>query len=262
MIATRRALALRVIFVSLLGAPAAGASAQGGAAAPNTLTAAERAAGWKLLFDGRTLAGWRGLGYDSIPTAHWKVERGAIRKIPNGEIPRLPDGQPAAGGDLMSMATFADFELAWDWKIGTAGNSGLKYNVSEALSMAVAPNHAAIGFEYQLLDDSLNDDNKLASHLTASLYDMIPSNAATLVRAVGDWNTSRLVFLGNHVEHWLNGRKVVEFDLGTARVDSLLTLSKYRSIKDFSSRKKGHIVLQDHGEEIFFRSIKIKEGTP
>jgi len=237
-------------------------SATGGAQAPNTLTAAERNAGWKLLFDGRTLAGWRGLGYDSIPTAHWKVESGTIRKIPNGEIPRLPDGQPAAGGDLMTVATYGDFELAWDWKIGKAGNSGLKYNVSEELSMGVALNHAAIGFEYQLLDDSLNEDNKLPSHLTGSLYDMIPANAGKLTHPVGDWNTSRLVFRGNHVEHWLNGRKVVEFDLGTARVDSLLKLSKYRSIKDFASRKTGHIVLQDHGEEIFFRSIKIKEGAP
>lgn len=232
------------------------------AAAVNQLTAAERAAGWKLLFDGRTLKGWRGLGYDSIPTAHWKVENGTIRKIPNGSIPRLPDGQPAAGGDLMTIATYGDYELIWDWKIATAGNSGVKYNVSEELSMAVAPNHAAIGFEYQLLDDSLNDDNKLPSHLTASLYDMIPANAGKIVHRVGDWNTSRLVFRGNHVEHWLNGKKVVEFELGSARIDSLLQLSKYKTIKDFATRKKGHIVLQDHGEEIFFRSIKIKEGAP
>jgi hypothetical protein len=240
--------------IALVFACAGAAAAQ----APNQLSTAERAAGWRLLFDGATLKGWRGLGYDSVPTAHWKVEQGAIRKIPNGEIPRLADGQPASGGDLMSIETFGDFELAWEWKIGKAGNSGLKYNVSEALSISVAPNHAAIGFEYQLLDDSLNSDNKTPSHLSGSLYDMIPSNARTLVRAVGDWNASRLVFRGNHIEHWLNGKKVVDVDLGTARYDSLLQLSKYKSIKDFSVRKKGHIVLQDHGEEIFFRSIKIR----
>jgi len=253
-----RALAVAIAVACAHSVP----EAQTSAPPPNQLTAAERAAGWKLLFDGTTLNGWRGLGYDSIPTAHWRVDHGAIRKIPAGEIPRLADGQPAAGGDLMSIGTYGDFELAWEWKIGRAGNSGVKYNVSEALSISVAANHAAIGFEYQLLDDSLNSDNKIPSHLAGSLYDMIPSNAGTLVRPVGEWNASRVVFKGNHIEHWLNGRKVVEVDLGTARYDSVFQKSKYRTIKDFSVRKKGHIVLQDHGEEIFFRSIKIKEGTP
>lgn len=230
------------------------------AARPNELTQAERASGWKLLFDGRTLAGWRGLGYDSVPTAHWKVDGGAIRKIPAGEIPRLADGQPAAGGDLMTVATFGDFELAWEWKIGKAGNSGLKYNVSEAMSIAVAANHAAIGFEYQLLDDDLNADNKIPSHRAGALYDLIQPAAATRLKPVGEWNESRLVFRGNHGEHWLNGVKVVEYDLGTARMDSLVALSKYKNIKDFAARRTAHIVLQDHGEEIFFRSIMIRES--
>src|SRR5438477_4277944 len=87
---------------------------------PNTLTAKERADGWRLLFDGKTFAGWRGLGYDSVPTAHWKIENGTIKKVPNGDIPRLADGQPAAGGDLMTTETFGDFELSWEWKIGRA----------------------------------------------------------------------------------------------------------------------------------------------
>ena len=228
-------------------------------AQPNTLSAKEQAEGWRLLFDGTSLRGWRGLGYDSVPTAHWKVENGAIRKIPNGEVARLPDGQPARGGDLMTIARFADFEVAWEWKIGPGGNSGLKYNVSEQLSIAVAPNHAAIGFEYQLLDDSLAADNKIASHRAGALYDMIPPADARRVLPAGAWNSSRVLFRGNHAEHWLNGVKVVEFDLGTARVDSLLHASKYRGIKDFAARKQGHIVLQDHGEEIFFRSIKLRE---
>lgn len=228
-------------------------------AQPNTLTAAERSAGWKLLFDGTTLTGWRGLGYDSIPTAHWKVEDGTIHKIPNGQIPRLADGQPAAGGDLMTIATFQDFEFAWEWKIGPGGNSGVKYNVSEELSMAVAPNHAAIGFEYQLLDDSLAEDNKIPSHRAGALYDMIPPGDGKAVKPAGEWNSSRLIFRGNHAEHWLNGVKVVEFELGSARVDSLLALSKYKNIKDFAVRKRGHIVLQDHGEDIHFRSLKVRE---
>ena len=233
-------------------------------AQPNTLSPAEQKEGWRLLFDGRTLSGWRGLGYDSVPTAHWRVEQGAIRKLPSGEITRMPDGQPAKGGDLMTIASFGDFELAWEWKIARGGNSGLKYNVSEELSISVAPNHAAIGFEYQLLDDDLHEDNKIPSHRTGSLYDLIPPGGAKVLRPPGEWNASRLVFSGNHGEHWLNGVKLVEYELGSARVDSLLKLSKYRNIKDFAVRRRGHIVLQDHGDEIFFRSIKLRElgGKP
>jgi len=226
--------------------------------APNTLTAAERRDGWQLLFDGSTFDGWRGLGYDSVPTAHWMIDDGAIRKIPKGQVPRQADGQPAVGGDLMTKDTFRDFELAWDWKISRAGNSGVKYNVSEEISMAAAPNHAALGFEYQVLDDSLHEDNKVPSHRAGALYDLIPPNDTKTLKPVGEWNTSRLVFRGNHGEHWLNGTKVVEFDLGTPRMDSALAQSKYKSIRNFAQRRAGHIVLQDHGDEVFFRNIKIR----
>jgi hypothetical protein len=227
-------------------------------AMPNTLSAADRAAGWRLLFDGRTFDGWRGLGHDSVPTAHWQIENGAIRKVPSGEIPRMADGQPARGGDLMTTETFTDFELSWEWKIGRAGNSGVKYNVSEQLSMAAAPNHAALGFEYQLLDDDLHEDNKVLSHRAGALYDLIAPNASKTLKPVGDWNVSRIVFRGSHGEHWLNGAKIVEFELGTPRMDSLLAKSKYRDIKNFAQRRAGHVVLQDHGEEVYFRSIKAR----
>jgi 3-keto-disaccharide hydrolase len=226
--------------------------------APNALTAAEQAAGWRLLFDGKTFNGWRGLGYDTVPTAHWKIENGTIRKLADGQVPRLPDGQPAAGGDLMTRDTFRDFELTWDWKISRAGNSGVKYNVSEEISMANAPNHAALGFEYQMLDDSLHEDNKVPSHRAAALYDLIPPNANKALKPVGEWNRSTIWFRGNHGEHWLNGKKVVEFDLGTPLMDSLLKQSKYRDIKGFGDKRAGHIVLQDHVDEVFFRSIKIR----
>jgi hypothetical protein len=225
---------------------------------PNTLSLSEQRDGWRLLFDGKTFTGWRGLGYDSVPTAHWKIEDGAIRKIASGQVPRMPDGQPAAGGDLMTTGTFRDFELTWDWKISRAGNSGLKYNVSEELSMAAAPNHAALGFEYQVLDDNLHEDNKVPSHRTGALYDLIAPDAGKTLMPVGEWNSSMLVFNGNHGEHWLNGRKVVEFELGTPQMDSALAQSKYRSIPNFAQRRAGHIVLQDHGDEVFFRNIKIR----
>ena len=222
---------------------------------------AQNGSGWRTLFDGKTFEGWRGLGYDSVPTAHWTIEDGAIKKVPRGQVPRMPDGQPAAGGDLMTKETFGDFEFAWEWKIGRGGNSGVKYNVSEKLSMDAAPNHAALGFEYQLLDDSLAEDNKIPSHRAGALYDMIPPSE-NVVKPAGEWNQSRLVYRGNRGEHWLNGKKVVEFELGSPRVDSLLAKSKYRSIRNFSDRRRGHIVLQDHGEEIYFRNIRIRVLSP
>lgn len=225
---------------------------------PNRLTPDQQRAGWRLLFDGKTFAGWRGLGYDTVPTAHWKIENGAIRKLADGQVPRLPDGQPAAGGDLMTRDTFRDFELTWEWKISRAGNSGVKYNVSEEISMAAAPNHAALGFEYQMLDDSLHEDNKVPSHRAGALYDLIPPNANKILAPVGQWNGSRIVFRGNHGEHWLNGQKIVEFELGTPVMDALLAKSKYRDIKGFADKRAGHIVLQDHVDEVFFRNIKIR----
>ena len=231
----------------------------GGAASEmvNVLSPAERRDGWRLLFDGSTFDGWRGLGYDTVPTAHWKIQNGAIRKLADGDVPRLPDGQPAAGGDLMTKDTFRDFELTWEWKISRAGNSGVKYNVSEEISMANAPNHAALGFEYQMLDDSLHEDNKVPSHRAGALYDLIAPSAAKHLAPVGEWTSSRIIFRGNHGEHWLNGQKIVEFDLGTPLMDSLLAKSKYRNIPGFAQKRAGHIVLQDHVDEVFFRNIKI-----
>jgi len=224
----------------------------------NALSESERASGWRLLFDGRSFTGWRGLGYDTVPTSHWQIVDATIRKIPDSAVPRQADGQPAIGGDLMTTETFGDFELRWEWKISRAGNSGVKYNVSEALSMSQAPNHAALGFEYQMLDDSLHEDNKVPSHRAGALYDLIPPDARKVLRPVGEWNSSAIIFRGNHGEHWLNGAKVVEYELATPRMDSLLALSKYRSIPGFADRRRGHIVLQDHVDEVFFRNIKLR----
>lgn len=234
------------------------AAASAPAQTPNQLTAAERAAGWKLLFDGKTFAGWRGLGYDSVPTAHWRIVDGAIQKVASGNVPRIADGQPAAGGDLMTTDVFRDFELAFQWKVVPGSNSGVKYNVSEELSLAKATNHAALGFEYQVLDDSLNDDNKVPTHRAGSLYDLVAPNAAKHLRPVGQWNDARIVFRGNHGEHWLNGAKIVEFELGTPRMDSLLAASKYHPIPGFADHRSGHIVLQDHGDEAYYRSIRLR----
>src|SRR5688572_15644246 len=157
----------------------------GAVAAPNQLTRAERNAGWRLLFDGTSFAGWRGLGYPGVPAGHWTVEDGTIRKVANEQVAKGPDGRRLPGGDLMTVAAFKDFELAWDWKMSPAGNSGLKYNVSEELSGGQPSNalrpatgtagvsHSAIGFEYQMLDDDRHSDGRLPTHRSGALYDLL-----------------------------------------------------------------------------------------
>ena len=241
-----------LMLVTALAAPAVAQQV------PNTLTHAEARDGWKLLFDGRTLTGWRGLGYDSIPTAHWRVVDGAIMKVASGNVPKMPDGQPASGGDLMTISSWMNFELAFEWKVVPGANSGVKYNVDELMSMKTS-NHAALGFEYQVLDDNEAEDSKIPSHRAGSLYDLIPAPADRTLKPVGQWNTARIVFRGKHGEQWLNGRKLLQFELGTPRMDSLLAKSKYRSIAGFADKRAGHIVLQDHGDAAYYRSIRIRE---
>lgn len=229
------------------------------APAPNTLTAQEQADGWQLLFDGKTFAGWRGLGRTDVPAGHWTVEDGTLRKIASGNVPTAADGQPMEGGDLMTEATFENFELTLEWKISAAGNSGIKYNVSEALSTAFPPPNAALGFEFQILDDAGHPDAQNGANRTAgALYDMIPPTPDKVLKPVGQYNQARLVFNGGHGEHWLNGVMVVAYDLGTARFDSLLAASKYATIPGFADRRTGHIVLQDHSDDVWYRSLKIR----
>ena len=239
--------------------PADGSTSDG-AASPNVLTAAEAKAGWQLLFDGKTLSGWHGLGFTNTPPGLWTVEDGAIKHVEKGRGPVQADGQPLTGMDLISDRSFGDFELAWEWKIAEAGNSGVKYNVSESLSTAMAPPHAAKGWEYQINDDEKNEDNKVASHRSGSLYDLLPPNEKKRVNPAGQWNRAAIIFRGNHGEHWLNGEKIVEFDLGTARFDSAFAASKYKAYPSwFPARRTGQIVLQDHGDVVWFRDIKIRE---
>ena len=243
-----------------IGTPLAAQTQQASPAGLNQLTPAEKRDGWRLLFDGKTFNGWRGLGYDSVPSKHWVIEDGAIRKIASGKIARRPDGLPVAGGDLMTVDTFKDFELSWEWKVTPGANSGLKYNVSEELSTGPKKNnHSALGFEYQMIDDDRHPDGKLFKHKTGDLYDLVPSNDNKHAKPVGEWNQSRIVFRGNHGEHWLNGKKIVEYDLGTPEMKKALAESKWKQIPWFGERRTGHIVLQDHGDEVYFRNIKIRE---
>ncbi len=233
-----------------------------GPAAANTLSAEEEAAGWQLLFDGESFAGWRGLGREGIPQGHWIIEDGSIRKVASGEVPTAPDGQPLEGGDIMTVRAWGDFELVLEWKVAPGANGGIKYNVSEEMSVAASPTSAALGFEYQILDDDLHPDALNGPNRTAAaLYDLLPPGSGKDLRSVGGFNEARVVWRGSYGEHWLNGVKVLEFDTGTERFDSAFAVSKYESIPGFAVKRMGHIVLQDQGDDIWFRNIKVREVT-
>ncbi|MEX0928097.1 MAG: DUF1080 domain-containing protein [Balneolales bacterium] len=225
------------------------------AAAPNTLTEEEQNGGWRLLFDGETFSGWRGLNRESVPAGHWVIEDGAIRKVASADVPSGTDG-----GDILFDEPFGNFELSFEWKVSPGANSGIKYNVSEAMSSG----HGALGFEYQILDndrhpDAGNDPNRLA----AGLYDLIPPGSNARLNPVGTWNSGRIVFNGSRGEHWLNGNLVLEYELGTYMMNRLLETSKWGDNPDFGVRRDtGRIVFQDHSDEVWYRSIKIRELTP
>ena len=231
-----------------------------GKSAINSLTRAEQDSGWKLLFDGESLAGWRGLGRDHVPNGLWTVEDAMIRKIDVGDQKILPDGSPVEIGDLMTIDAYEDFDLSFEWKINKAGNSGLKYNVSEEMCEANGSKYSALGFEYQLLDDAdeAYKDALKPSQFTGSLYDLKPASGTKLM-PVGEFNRSRILVNGNHVEHWLNGEKVVEFEFGSEELDSAYKVSKFSRIEGFTDKRRGHIILQNHNDESWFRNIKIRE---
>jgi hypothetical protein len=223
----------------------------------NSLTEAEKAEGWQLLFDGKTFNGWRGFGLDKAPEG-WVIQDGTIQILPKTDWPRQEDGQPILGADLITVETFKDFELAWEWKILTKGNSGLKYNVSEELSIAYPPAGCALGFEYQMMDDAGITSPSSMKNSTGALYDLVPPAGEKVLQPAGEFNASRIIFRGNHGEHWLNGAKVLEYDLNTPQFDSLVNNSKFKDVPGFASKRSGHIVLQDHAESAWFRNIKIR----
>lgn len=228
----------------------------------NTLTEQEVREGWLLLFDGRSLEGWRGLGRSGPPEGAWMVQDGCLARRPEGDELQPENVGPAPWCDLISVRTFEDFDLHFDWKIGPGGNSGVKYNVSEEISLKLQPPGAALGFEYQILDDERDPDAAARPcWAAAALYDLVAPRGKT-VRPVGEFNTARVVIRGNRGEHWLNGVKVLEFDLGTAEMRRRLAESKYRDISGFGRRRRGHISLQDHGHAVWFCNIRIRELPP
>ena len=212
---------------------------------------------WVNLFDGKTFNGWRGLGRMEIPEGHWVIEDGCIKKVATSEVPKNDEGEPLPGGDITTVDTYRDFELYFEWRISKGGNNGVKYNVSEEMSASRGSKYSALGFEYQVIDDVNYEGSLSEKQRAAALYDICPAKNATL-KPVGEFNSSRIVFKGNHGEHWLNGVKVLEYELGTAHFDSLIAESKFRDIPNFAQKRKGHIIIQDHHDAVWYRNLKIR----
>jgi hypothetical protein len=218
----------------------------------NTLTDAEKKAGWTLLFNGKDFTGWRQCNGTTMP-ANWVIEDQAMKVFTaEGKKP----GQGAGGDILYGLKTFRDFELSIDWKTEKAGNSGIFYNVREVPGKAIY--YAAP--EVQVLDNIDATDNKVASHLAGSLYDMLAADPKT-VKPVGEWNTIVIRVQDGKVTHTQNGVKVVEYTLWTPEWDAMVQASKFKTFPGFTEgiSKEGYIGLQDHGYAIWFRNIKIRE---
>ncbi len=207
---------------------------------PNALTQWERSQGFELLFDGSTLRGWVGWRRRDVP-ANWRVEDSSIACVPQG-----------GPGDIRYMDAFADFDLRFDWKIQPGGNSGVFFRASEdhQVPWYTAP-------EYQVLDD-WKDGGKVSQYTAGANYDM-HAPIAQVSRPPGEWNRSRIVAKGAHVEHWLNGVKIVDYDLGSPDWLDRFQRSKYRNMTDYGKRNSGFIVLQDHGSRVWYRSIRIRK---
>jgi hypothetical protein len=232
--------------------PKAGGRAAGKPQAPNTLSAAEKAAGWKLLFDGKSTKGWRGFKKETFPETGWVVEDGTLKRLEG-------DFKP---GDIITVDKFESFEVRFDWRLSEGGNSGVKYLVDEALSRE---SKSGVSFEYQVLDDDKHPDakkGKNGNRTVGSLYDLIPAATTKTVNAPGEWNESRILVKGNHVEHWLNGSKVLEFERGSPELKAIIAESKFKTIAGFGEVAKGHILIQDHSDEVAYRNIKLRPLRP
>jgi hypothetical protein len=219
----------------------------------NRLGIDEEKNGWELLWDGTTSNGWRGARLDDFPAKGWIME--------NGELTVLSSGgeESNAGGDIVTEGLYGNFELQLDFKITKGANSGIKYFVDTDLNKGPG---SSIGLEYQILDDATHPDAKLGnqegSRTIASLYDLIKADPAKHVNPIGEWNHARILSKDNHVEHWLNGMKVLEYERKSDAYRKLVAESKYKVWPDFGEADQGHILLQDHGDRVSFKNIKIK----
>ncbi|HEX6643408.1 MAG TPA: DUF1080 domain-containing protein [Gemmatimonadales bacterium] len=206
---------------------------------PAAMTDSADAASWRTLFDGTSTAAWRGFQMESLPTG-WQVEDGSLVRA-------------GGGGDIITRDQFGDFELELEWKVADGGNSGIMYRVTEADSSTYRT-----GPEYQVLDDAAHPDggNRLTS--AGSAYGLYAAPAG-VVKPAGEWNAARIVARGAHVEHWLNGQKVVEYELWSPDWEAKVKASKFVEWPGYGRSPRGHVALQDHGDRVEFRNIRIRE---
>jgi len=219
----------------------------------NALTQAEKKEGWVLLFDGHDTNKWRKVYGDTFPAQDWIVKDGALTvQKSNGQ-------QGGSGGSIVTKNTYSDFELKLDFKLTKGANSGIKYFVVEDPDYFKGEDPAGrgIGLEYQIIDDARPDVHE--NNSTASLYDMIVPSSNKSLKPIGAWNHARIVSKGHHVEHWLNGEKVLEYQRGSQKFRSLVRKSKYHKYRKFGLAPEGHILLQDHGSTVSYRNIKIRK---
>lgn len=223
----------------------------------NRLTKEEKENGWKLLFDGYSSEDWRGITKNHFPEQGWEIKNGQIRIV-------ATDGAESGnGGDIITTNKYGDFELTWEWRMLTkGGNSGVKYYVKEELT---DNGNYGYGLEYQILDDPNHPwmlEGKMKPndyHTVGALYEFFPPSQDKKVKPLGEWNSSRIIAKNNHVEHWLNGEKILDYQRGGKKFMKMLKKSKFKDVDDFGQAEKGHILLQDHGSKVHFRNIKIRE---
>lgn len=203
---------------------------------------------WIDLFDGKSLAGWHGYNKGDDTVKNWIIEDGALVCLGAAEWD--------TGGDIVTAREFDNFELVWDWKLEAGSNSGVMYHVVED------PKYKGpfeTGPEYQMIDDEGWPGGLEEWQLTGADYAMNLASKDKVVNPIGEWNNSKIVYNNGHVEHWLNGAKIVEFEVGTDQWNKEKSEGKWKDFPDYASVKSGKIALQDHGKKAYFKNIKIKE---
>ncbi|MFC0184070.1 protein of unknown function [Pseudarcicella hirudinis] len=214
---------------------------------PNTLTKEEKKQGWKLLFDGKTISQWRTFNKKELGAA-WKINDDAIM---------LDDTQKGSGGDIITKEVYENFEFTCDWKISPGGNSGIIFDSQEDDAQK-HPYSWNTGPEFQVLDNEGHKDGQIDKHRAGNLYDLIkytPEN----VKPVGEWNTAKIYQKNGFVKLTFNGRDVIAYKIGSEEFKKLIAASKFKNMENWGSYTKGHIALQDHGNKVWFRNIKIRQ---
>jgi 3-keto-disaccharide hydrolase len=253
-------IAILLALASAAGADGSAGSQETSIARLNTLSDAEKKEGWKLLFDGKTFNGLRSYFETMDPSKGWSIEEGCFKNSKGNGRPR------SGGGDIMTAEQYTDFDFRFEWSMPQGGNSGVYYLFQErqdkpGVGMYMGDDgRSPVGFEYQLLDDERHPDALRNGPIrsTGSLYSLIPPNDSKRLKPTGEFNESRIVVQGKHVEHWLNGAKIVEYDLGSQVLIDAIAQSKYKDVPGFGVKAKTRILLQDHGDEVRFRNLKIR----